>query len=171
MDPPIPDRSLLEAAIEAHADSMYRVAFRLLGDREGADEIVQETFIGAWKGIGGLKDPKKIKSWLFGILRHQVYQAIKRSNRRPKLEAFLQEPAAPDRNLTELQQQVQLALGELEEEQRLPILLVSMEGWTTEEAAKLLGIPKGTVLSRLYRGRQRLKEILIRELELNRKPE
>jgi RNA polymerase sigma-70 factor (ECF subfamily) len=165
MEPPQQDQRLLEAAIEAHADSMYRVAFRLTSDRERADEIVQETFIGAWKGIRGLKEPDKIKSWLFGILRNQVYQSIQRNKRTLKTEE-LQDPVAPDRNPTDLQEQVQQALAELDEEQRLPILLVSMEGWSTEEAAEMLGIPKGTVLSRLHRGRQRLKEILTRELEL-----
>lgn len=168
MEPPQTDQRVLAAAIEAHADSMYRVAFRLTGDRERADEIVQETFIGAWKGIRGLKEPDKIKNWLFGILRNQFYQSIQRNKRMLKTEA-LQDPVAPDLNPTDLQEQVQLALAELDEEQRLPILLVSMEGWSTEEAAEMLGIAKGTVLSRLHRGRQRLKEILTRELEL--KPE
>jgi RNA polymerase sigma-70 factor, ECF subfamily len=168
MEPPQTDQRLLEAAIEAHADSMYRVAFRLTRDRERADEIVQETFMGAWKGIRSLKDPDKIKSWLFGILRNQFYQSIERNKRILKTEA-LQDPVAPDSNPTDLQEQVQQALAELDEDQRLPILLVSMEGWSIEEAAETLGIPKGTVLSRLHRGRQKLKEILTRELEL--KPE
>jgi RNA polymerase sigma-70 factor (ECF subfamily) len=168
MEPPQTDQRLLEAAIEAHADSMYRVAFRLTGDRERAEEIVQETFIGAWKGIRGLKEPDKIKSWLFGILRNQFHQSIERKQRILRTEP-LQDTVASDWNTTDLQEQVQHALAELDEDHRLPILIVSMEGWSIEEAAEMLGIPKGTVLSRLHRGRQRLKEILTRELEL--KPE
>ncbi|MFN5708773.1 MAG: RNA polymerase sigma factor, partial [Planctomycetota bacterium] len=60
--------------------------------------------------------------------------------------------------------------GKLDEDQRLPILLVAMEGWTTEEVAELLGIPRGTVLSRLHRARQNLKLILAPDWETETKP-
>jgi RNA polymerase sigma-70 factor (ECF subfamily) len=166
MDQNPEDRRLIESAIEAHADSMYRFAFRLSGNRDQAEEIVQETFIGAWKGIHQLRDRDKLKSWLFGILRHQYYQSIERLKRTPKLEG-LQDPAEPINRASELQDLVQRAIAELEENYRLPLLLVSMEGWSTQEAAEFLGIPQGTVLSRLHRGRQRLKESLSRVLELN----
>jgi RNA polymerase sigma-70 factor (ECF subfamily) len=166
MDQQPEDRRLIESAIETHADSMYRVAFRLSGNRDQAEEIVQETFIGAWKGIYQLRDRDKLKSWLFGILRHQYYQSIEKTKRLPKLE-ILDDPIAPMNCNQDLQEQVQQAIAELEEEYRLPILLVSMEGWSTQEAAEFLGIPQGTVLSRLHRARQRLKATLSRQLELD----
>ena len=72
-----------------------------------------------------------------------------------------------DRTLTG---SVQAAIGKLDEDQRLPILLVAMEGWTTEEVAELLDIPRGTVLSRLYRARQNLKLILAPDWETETKP-
>ena len=165
------ERRLIESAIEAYADSMFRVAFRLLGSREQAEEVVQETWIGAWKNISQLRDPSQIKSWLFGILRNQCYTLVKRTRRMPQRVECLNEPIDHHDNANELQQQVQQAIQNLDEDQRLPILLVSMEGWTTQEAADFLQIPLGTVLSRLHRGRQRLKDILSRELELDQQPE
>lgn len=170
MDQQPEDRRLIESAIEVHADSLYRVAFRLSGNRDQAEEIVQETFIGAWKGIHQLRDRNKIKNWLFGILRHQYYQSIEKTKRLPKLEV-INDPVAPMNRVLDLQEQVQSAIAELEEEHRLPILLISMEGWSTQETAEFLGIAHGTVLSRLHRGRQRLKEKLARELELDIKSE
>lgn len=165
------ERRLIESAIEAYADSMFRVAFRLLGSREQAEEVVQETWIGAWKNTSQLRDPSQIKSWLFGILRNQCYTSVKRTRRIPQRFECLNEPIDHHDNANELQQQVQQAIQNLDEDQRLPILLVSMEGWTTQEAADFLQIPLGTVLSRLHRGRQRLKDILSRELELDQQPE
>lgn len=158
-------RARFETAVDEWAGSLYRVAFRWCGNRDRAEEIVQETFIGAWKNIDQLKEPQRIKSWLFGVLRNQFLKNC-RSNVRNFQHVDSTELLASSDLKTELQQQVQDAIAMLDEDQRLPILLVSMEGWSTEEAAELLGIPKGTVLSRLHRGRQRLKEILARELEL-----
>jgi RNA polymerase sigma-70 factor (ECF subfamily) len=64
-----------------------------------------------------------------------------------------------------LKDSLQTALASLDDDQRLPILLTFMEGWSTEEVAELLGIPRGTVLSRLHRGRQKLKTILASDWE------
>jgi RNA polymerase sigma-70 factor (ECF subfamily) len=159
-------RARFEAAVDEWASSLYRVAYRWCGDRERAEEIVQETFIGAWSNIDQLEKPERIKSWLFGVLRNQFLKSCRSSQRTLQMLDSI-DVVAPINKKSELQQQVQEAIAMLDEDQRLPILLVSMEGWSTEEAAQLLGIPQGTVLSRLHRGRQRLKEILIRERELD----
>jgi RNA polymerase sigma-70 factor (ECF subfamily) len=68
-----------------------------------------------------------------------------------------------------LQGSVQAAIARLDEDHRLPILLVTMEGWSTEEVAEMLDIPRGTVLSRLYRARQQLKLILAPDWEVESK--
>lgn len=145
---------------------MFRVAFRLSGDRELALEIVQETWLGAWKNIGQLRNRDQLKSWLFGILRNQYLKSVDKLTRQPKLELIDNMVSRSD-GPNEMQQAVQQAIGELDDDQRMSVLLVSMEGWSTQEAADLLGVPQGTVLSRLHRGRQRLKEILSRQLEFD----
>lgn len=164
MQPRKIDQQSFESAIDAYSESMYRVAFRLSGNRQQAEEVVQEAFIGAWKNIGQLKDPDKMKAWLFGVLRNQCYKSLARKKRQP-VEPLNCDPESTTDESTDLQEAVQSAISQLPEEQRLPLLLVAMEGWSTKEAAELLNIPQGTVLSRLKRGRDRLKQILIREFE------
>ena len=164
-------RQLIEAAIDSHAQPMFRVAYRWCGNRQLAEEIVQETWIGAWKNLPQLHDTSRLKPWLFGILRNQFYKAINKAKRSPRLEPLAADDFCAGESNSAIDETVQQALIMLAEEQRLPILLVSMEGWSTEEAAQWLGVPKGTLLSRLHRGRQRLKEILTRELELETKLE
>jgi len=142
---------------------MYRVAWRLTGNSGTAEDLVQETFVQAWQKIDSLRDVTKMRSWMFAILRNQNLKAIrkKRPTASPDVESVI------DHRGDESQQQeksdiVQAAIEELDEDQRMPILLVSMEGLSVEEASEILGVPKGTVLSRMHRGRKRLKEILSR---------
>lgn len=153
-----------ETVVDQHADSMYRVAFRLTGHHDLASELVQETFLQAWQGLASLRDQSRLRAWMFGILRFQFSKQIRRESRTSSLlpevagEMF---EAGSDGN-DELNDSVQAAISELGDEFRLPILLVSMEGMPVDEAAEILDLPRGTVLSRLHRGRQKLKEILER---------
>lgn len=153
-----------ETAIDQHADSMYRVAYRLTGHRDLASELVQETYLQAWQGLGSLRDHTRLRAWMFGILRFQFSKQIRRELRTSSLSPEVAGEVAESGNdgNDELKDTVQSAIGELGEEFRLPILLVSMEGMPVDEAAEILEIPRGTVLSRLHRGRQKLKEILER---------
>lgn len=173
MEPPLNDQQVFESSVEIYADSLYRVAFRLCGDRVEAEEIVQETFIAAWRNVGQLRDQNKIKSWLFGILRNKYRKSIEHAKRSPPLQSVgeRQFPApTAQQDQRQIQQQVQDAIAKLDDDHRFPLLLVAMEGWTTVEAAQWLGIPQGTVLSRLHRGRARLKQILLQDLEPDSKP-
>lgn len=168
MQPSITERQIFESAVEAYSESMYRVAFRFAGNRQQAEEIVQETFVGAWRNIDQLKDLSKMKAWLFGVLRNQCYKSIAQKERY-SAEPLLEDMVSTADPSCDLNNVVQTAISQLPEEQRMPLLLVAMEGWSTKEAAKLLEIPHGTVLSRLKRGRDKLKQILIREYEWGEK--
>lgn len=161
-------RMLFQSAIEQHADSIYRVAYRMSGNHELARELVQETFLAGWTNLQQLEQTDRIRPWLMGILRNQFTKQLAKEvrNRHAALEA---EPAVNDRS--ELaRHSVQSAIAKLDEDHRLPILLVAMEGWSTEEVAELLDIPRGTVLSRLHRARQQLKLILAPDWEIETKP-
>ncbi len=151
-----------ESAVDEHSGAMYRVAWRLTGNRELAAELVQESYLQAWQGLGSLRDRSRIKSWLFGILRFQYSKLVRRESRMATVSGsaveHLVEPApASD---PELIDRVQSAIAQLRDEHKFPILLVSMEGLSVEEAAAILELPRGTVLSRLHRGRQKLKQLL-----------
>ncbi len=154
-------RKLFEACVESCADSMYRVAWRLTGNSSAAEDLVQESYSQAWQKIDSLRDHSKMRSWMFAILRNQYLKAIrkKRPVASPEVDLIV------DRRCDKTEEYenadiVQRALEELDENQRLPILLVSMEGMSVDEASEILDIPRGTVLSRMHRGRKRLKEII-----------
>ena len=70
-------RDKFEAAVDQFADSMYRVAFRLTGNRELANELVQESYYQAWRSLGSLKDIQKMRSWMFAILRNQYTKQLR----------------------------------------------------------------------------------------------
>ena len=156
-------RELFQSAVEQFADSIYRVAYRMSGSHELAQELVQETFMAAWKNLHQIQQPDRIRYWLMGILRNQFTKQLSQETRH-RHEVLNLEPvtAAEDRVLKD---SLQTASASLDDNQRLPILLTIMEGWSTEDVAELLGVPRGTILSRLHRGRQKLKTILASDWE------
>ncbi|MEM7455919.1 MAG: RNA polymerase sigma factor [Planctomycetota bacterium] len=152
-----------EACVDACAESMYRVAYRLTGNHSLARELVQETYLGAWKNIQSLRDVNRMRAWLFGIMRNQYTKLLTRETR--AVETTEQTSQIPDHNngsTHKIKDSVQDALSELEEKYRMPLLLVSIIGMSVQQASVALGIPPGTVLSRMHRGKTKLKEILIR---------
>lgn len=160
-------RSRFESCVNRCADSAYRVAFRLLGNEAAAKDLVQETFLQAWANLDSLADPDRMRSWLFGILRNQYTKVLRRESRVTNLdpsdcESVVQ--AERSENEKELAATVQDAVHALDDKFRLPLLLVSMEGFSVEEAASILELPQGTVLSRLYRAREKLRNALACEL-------
>lgn len=157
-------QELFESCVDQHADSMYRVAFRLTGDRELASELVQETYLQAWKGLDSLRDKSRMRSWVFGILRNQYTKLLRKLpkatqlSRPESVESSLLNQTEPEAT----REIVQKAISQLDDKHKLPILLVSMEGMSVEAAGEVLDVPRGTVLSRLHRGRKQLKTIIER---------
>ena len=160
-------QELFETCIDQHADSMYRVAYRLTGDRELASELVQETYLHAWKGIESLRDTTRMRSWIFQILRNRYTKILRKLPKASQLtEPELIESSLPDQTEPPVSSGlVQQAIQQLDDKHKFPILLVSMEGMSAEAAGEILDVPRGTILSRLHRGRQQLK-ILIERLQL-----
>ena len=152
-----------EKCVDECADSLFRVAFRLTGNRTLASELVQETYLNAWKNIAGLNDAEAMRGWLFAILRNQYSKLIRKESRSTPTSEHLDSIAVAEKRVDQTADMVQEAVASLDEIHRLPLLLVSMEGLTVEETAKILDVPRGTVLSRLHRARQKLKQILMRE--------
>ncbi len=152
-----------EKCVDQCADSLFRVAFRLTGNRTLASELVQETYLNAWKNIAGLNDTDAMQGWLFAILRNQYSKLIRKESRSTPTSEHLDSIAVVEKRVDQTADMVQEAVGSLDEIHRLPLLLVSMEGFTVEATARILDVPRGTVLSRLHRARQKLKQILTRE--------
>lgn len=146
-----------------HGAAMYRLAYRLVGDRHEAEDLVQEAFRSAWKSRNLFRAESGGRAWLASILRRRAADHW----RRPRAPVAM----AEDHNLEvevppddpcryELTDQMQHALDGLPGELRETLLLVVVAELTHQEAADMLGVPLGTVLSRVSRARSRLREAL-----------
>lgn len=150
--------------VSDHGSALYRVAYRLAGDRHEAEDLVQETYQSAWKSRALFEPGRGERAWLASILRRR---AADRWRRRKGLKVFspdqAPEVAAPghDPLRNQYTDQVQHALDRLPEELRETLLLVVVAELTHQEAAEVLSVPLGTVLSRVSRARKRLREYLM----------
>lgn len=135
----------------------------MLGDRDRADDLVQDCLERAWSRAH-LWRQGNIRGWLFTIMHNVNINARRRDNRNRHL-ASLNEPGAeaPTRPVQEdglMVGALRAALEALPTDQRAVILLVGLEEFSYAETADILGVPVGTVMSRLHRGRERLREML-----------
>ncbi len=168
-----------EGCVDQFHAGLYRVAFRLTGRQAVAVELVQETYLQAWKGLASLRDPEKMRAWLFAILRRQYLKLMRRPGMILATDMSIVENGADAdagqwlENLgtvpsevtnRERRDLIQWALDQLDEKYRFPVLLQLMEGLSVEEISTALELPAGTVLSQLSRGKQKLREVLERQL-------
>ncbi len=172
MTDPAPDRSAFEAEVLPQLDSLYRLALRLTTDPSRAEDLVQDTVLKAFRAWQRFQPGTNIRSWLFTILRNTFINDYRRRQREPipmDLEAV--EPhvvfkAAQDEDPegTFFSQIVDAkvldAIDALPEEFREVLVLSDIENLSYAEIAEVLGIPVGTVKSRLFRARRQLQEAL-----------
>jgi len=158
-------RSAYEQWVRAHGPELYRCAYRLTGKTQTAEDLVQETFVEAWRSAEKLRDPEKARGWLFQILRYRHLHAVRDSKRRMegqpgRVPLTGDVPAHDTTAKIEQLDSIQVGLASLDQRLRETLLMVVMEGLTAQEAADKLGVPMGTVLSRLHRARERLRETM-----------
>lgn len=148
---------------------LRRYARALTGERNAADDLVQDTLERALSRFHLWRRSSDLRAWLFTIM-HNVYVNQLRSSRRHTLESLEDGPAEEGLRAREPDwlalKDLEGALARLSPEQRAVVLLVGLEQFTYEETARVLGIPIGTVMSRLARGRERLRAILAGESEV-----
>jgi len=149
--------------IEPHIPALRRYAFALLRDRDRADDLVQDTLERALSRWLLRRADGDVRAWLFTILRNQ-HVSRWRSDRRRGPTVDLDEAAMPGvaaRQETALEvHDVLAAMDQLPEEQKSLLLLVGVEDFSYDDAARILGMPIGTVMSRLSRARQRLRSLV-----------
>lgn len=162
----LPPDAALRAAYEAHGPELYRFARRSLRDSALAEDAVQEAFLRAWRAWASY-DPARSsqRTWLFAILRNVVIDLARARRVRPALapEQELEPGSAVvddeiDRVLTTWQ--VEAALGELDDEHRRVLVEIHWRGRPYSEVAEELGLPAGTVKSRVYYGLRALRGAL-----------
>lgn len=150
-----------EALVNALHGDIYRYAYWLVKDKAIAEDIVQETFLRAWKSLDSLKDEKAAKSWLITILRREN---ARRFERKQFDLVDMDDVALADirpSNETEMEhRELRRLMAGLSEEYREPLMLQIIFGYSGEEIAQQLELNKNTVMTRLFRARNQIKEAL-----------
>ena len=173
----------LEAEALGQIDALYRTALRLSRNPQDAEDLVQETYLNAFRSLDRFEEGTNLRAWLFRILNNAFISQYRRRKRRPSssledvTDFYLYDhlldggvsprPENPEREVLERigDERVLSALEELPVEFRQVELLADVEGFSYREIADILGIPIGTVMSRLYRARRRLQKTLWREAQ------
>lgn len=162
-----------------HLDAVYRFALRLAGSPDAAEDLVQETFLRAFRAWDQYTPGTRAKSWLFTICRNVFLRQRERGQRHDEIvtENAARAPGTPEpvnplwgslRGVDPegeffesiVDERIFAAIDALPEEFRSAVVLSDMEGLPYEEIARLMGVPLGTVKSRLYRGRRQLQKVL-----------
>ncbi len=145
-----------------HTGRLLRFARRLTGGVESAEDLVQESLLLAWKNFGQLRENAGLRPWLYRILLNAHYS---QTRKRRVATIPLEDALTPSRTQESLE--VRQAVEALPPDQKTVILLAIVEGFTCTEVAEILSIPVGTVMSRLGRARQALREKLTLEHKTN----
>jgi RNA polymerase sigma-70 factor (ECF subfamily) len=148
------DRGAFEELLARHDERMRGLAYRLVADRQGMDEALIEAYVNAYKGLPGLRPGKDFGEWLYRLTYNACIDEIRRRRDEP-------EPAStPPRGGASTAEVVRASLAELPPSQRVTVVLVDGEGFHHAEVAEILGVAPGTVSSRLYRARTKLRRSL-----------
>lgn len=175
------DRKAFGDIVDTYSDRIYGYLYHMLGDREDAECLSQETFVRAWQSIGRFRGGAAFSSWLYRIATNLAIDALRRRSRRGTMlsldesldlgdgEVDRQVPdhaPQPDEVLArdELQEAVWDSIGELSAKLKPVLVMYDFEQFSYEEIANTLSVPLGTVKSRLFHARQQLKREIAQRL-------
>jgi RNA polymerase sigma-70 factor (ECF subfamily) len=167
-----------EAAAVPFVDALYNTALRMTRNPQDAEDLVQETYLKAYKYYDKFTEGTNFKAWLFRILKNTFINSYRKRQQEPPQNAFDEiedvfesqvssESGSipnPEEDALEnvLDEDVQRALDALPDEYRMVVILADLEDFSYQEIAEILEIPVGTVMSRLYRARRRLESEMLR---------
>ena len=173
------DRADFAEQAMVFAPQLYAAARRMARNPADAEDLVQETYLKAYRGFGSFRDGTNLRAWLFRILTNTYISSYRAKQRRVeehdlgeiedlylyKRRSTFDDPSigrSAEESLMELlpDEEVRGALEALPEHYRLPVILADVEGFAYKEIAEMLDIPVGTVMSRLHRGRRSMQKAL-----------
>jgi RNA polymerase sigma-70 factor, ECF subfamily len=170
------DRAACEDCIRLHATGIYRFALRLTRNEAEAEDVVQDTFMNAFRGIGNFEGRASLRTWLFRIAYNAAMMRLRK--RQPEMvsieeatdpeegfplpEAFFDWSSLPEAELekTEVREEMEKAINKLPSKLREVFVMRELEELSTEETARVLEITQETVKTRLHRARMWLRERL-----------
>ncbi|MDI1323678.1 MAG: sigma-70 family RNA polymerase sigma factor [Algoriphagus sp.] len=167
--------TIFDGEFMPHIDSMYNFAYRLTFDEDDAKDLVQDTYLKAYRFINSFEQGTNAKAWLFRILKNSFINEYRKKSKQPtkvdyqEVETYYNSDDVDYQSTTDLRaesvkdmlgDEISNALNSLAVDFRTVIILCDLEGFTYEEMAKILDIPIGTVRSRLHRARNLLKDKL-----------
>lgn len=161
-----------EQVVQEHHSGLYRFAASLAGQDAEALDLTQQTFY-LWATKGSqLRDPSKVKSWLFTTLYREFIRGRRRFQRHPHVTLHLVEGELPHVTSSAVDQMdaelVMEALSEVDELYRAPLTMFYMDDSPYKEISERLGVPIGTVMSRISRGKEQLRRLLAKKSSRNR---
>ena len=163
-----------------YMDQLYSAARRMTRNAADAEDLVQETYLRAYRGFGNFQEGTNLRAWLFRILTNAFINSYRSKQRKPKSvdlagveDLYLHQRLGGDTKAalgasaedvlmaTITESEIVDALESLPEEYRIAVLLADVEGFAYKEIAEILDVPMGTVMSRLHRGRKTLQKRLL----------
>lgn len=172
------DRARFEALVREHLDGLYGAALRLTRNRADAEDLLQETLLKAWRSFHTFEEGTNARAWLFRILMNAHIDRYRKTAREPETtdvedvgdfylyskvqeSELLRRVGDPEKLLERvMEHEVREALESLPDHFRSVVILADLQGFSYREIADILGIPMGTVMSRLFRGRRLLQRKL-----------
>lgn len=157
------DRDAYEALAKASVNRLYRTAYRIVRDGDRADDAVQQTLVAMWRDLPSLRDPDRFESWTYRLVVRFCLGDARRARRVGVREVSIDEltPARVDAyEASDLRDQLDRALGHLSAEHRAVVVLHHYAGLPLGEIAEILGVPYGTVGSRLHHATRALRAAL-----------
>ncbi|HEX9891379.1 MAG TPA: sigma-70 family RNA polymerase sigma factor [Actinomycetota bacterium] len=155
------DAGAFEALVRASQGDMYRLALRLVRDPSLAEDVTQEAFLKAYRSLRRFRGTASFSTWMYRITRNCAVDAVRRAARQRRLAGQAEEPAPlPDASLRSA---LGAAVDALPAGLREPFVLIEVFGMSYTEASVVLGVPAGTLKSRMHRARQQLMTELAEE--------
>ena len=174
------DQATFAEQAMVYMDQLYSAARRMTRNTADAEDLVQETYLRAYRGFGNFQQGTNLRAWLFRILTNAFINSYRSKQRKPQSvdlasveDLYLHQRLGGDTRAalgasaedvlmeTLVESEIIEALESLPEEYRIAVLLADVEGFAYKEIAEILDVPMGTVMSRLHRGRKTLQKRLL----------
>ena len=150
------DLGAFEELVRGFQADVWRLCLHLLGDRSAADDAAQDAFVRAYRFLGRYRGDSKFSTWMFSIVRNCCLDELRRKQRRVSLVAAVEAESEVVSHDASTRLAVKDALAALPVELRESVVVIEMFGESYKDAARILGIPEGTVKSRVHRAREAL---------------